>query len=99
MKFTGVQPARRQSRHQRARTGHRLDAQTRFSGSPYYALARITNPRRASVGYERDFLTRFEAFQDRFTSFRLVELKVTEQRLGNPEMLEQLASTAGVLGR
>ena len=52
--------------------------------------------RRSRICDKRDLLAATEPLQNFFASFGFVELEVTEQRLGNAEMFQQLARMAGV---
>ncbi len=99
VKFIGRQAARGQRGDQSARARHRLDAKAGGESGFDHALARIADAWRACIGDERDFFAPREALQDFFASFGFVELEVTQQRLGDAEMFEQLAGMTGVFCR
>ena len=53
-----------------------------------HAFARIADTRTAGVGDQRDLLPTTQPFDDFFAPPGFIELEITEQRLGDPEMFQ-----------
>src|SRR5437867_2878548 len=98
MKLSGGQAAGGERRDERARAWHRLDAQARRARGTHDAFAGIADAGTARVGDEGDAVAAPEPFEDFLAAAGFVEGEATDQRLADPEVLQQLAGAPGVFG-
>src|SRR4051812_6034786 len=99
MKFIRWQTACGQSRYYGAWSRDRLDPKSHIDRRLDDTLARVADAWTASIGHQRDFFTASESLENLLAAPGFIELKVTDQGLGNAEVFEQLTCSARIFRR
>ena len=97
MELLGGKPAGGERRHQRTGAGHRLDPQAGGADRGHDPLAWIADPGRPRVGNQSHRPTVPKAFDDVPRTAGLVEVEARDQRLLDPEMLQETSRAPGIL--
>src|SRR6185437_474845 len=98
VKFGGWQTARGQRADQCAGAGHGFHSMAggkRRFDDPFAGVADARTP---GIGDQSDLFASAQSFDDLLGAPGFVELEVTQQRLRDPEMTQELSGVAGVFG-
>src|SRR5207249_1337658 len=96
MKFLRGQSTARQGGNERARTRDNFYPKAFSESGAHDPMAGIADARNAGVRHQSDLFTAPESLEDFLGAPRFIELKIADERFGDPEMLQQLTGPARV---
>src|SRR5690242_6770505 len=99
MKFLGWQATGSQRSNKRAGAWDGLDPESRFDSLANHPFTRVTNAWTAGIGDQSNAFAALQSIQQLLAATSFIELKITEQGLGDSEILQQLARSSSVFCR